>query len=57
VRGNLPSGVRAAGIAADAATGGYWILASDGGVTAYHAPGRGSVKIPAVHRTTGIIGI
>jgi hypothetical protein len=33
------------------------VLASDGGVTAYHAPGRGSVKIPAGHRTAGIIGI
>jgi peptidoglycan/xylan/chitin deacetylase (PgdA/CDA1 family) len=57
VAGKLAPGVTAVGLAVAPATGGYWILASDGGVTAYHAPARGSVNIPADHRTAGIIGI
>jgi peptidoglycan/xylan/chitin deacetylase (PgdA/CDA1 family) len=57
VAGKLATGVTAVGLAVAPATGGYWILASDGGVTAYHAPARGAVKIPAGHRTAGIIGI
>jgi peptidoglycan/xylan/chitin deacetylase (PgdA/CDA1 family) len=39
----LPAGVTAVGIAADPATGGYWILKSTGGVDNFHAPWRGSV--------------
>jgi peptidoglycan/xylan/chitin deacetylase (PgdA/CDA1 family) len=57
VAGKLATGATAVALAVAPATGGYWILASDGGVTAYHAPGRGSVKIPAGHRTAGITGI
>jgi peptidoglycan/xylan/chitin deacetylase (PgdA/CDA1 family) len=57
VAGKMAPGVTAVGLAVAPATGGYWILASDGGVTAYHAPARGAVKIPAGHRTAGIIGI
>ncbi len=55
--GKLPSGATAVGLAVSPATGGYWILASSGWVGAYHAPARGAVKIPAGHRTAGIIGI
>jgi peptidoglycan/xylan/chitin deacetylase (PgdA/CDA1 family) len=55
--GKLPSGVTAVGLAVCPATGGYWILASNGWVGAYHAPARGAVKIPAGHRTAGITGI
>ncbi len=57
VAGKMAKGVTAVGLAVAPATGGYWILASDGSVTAYHAPGRGSVKFPAAHRAAGIIGI
>ncbi len=44
--GHLPYGatapVTATGIAADTATGGYWITTSTGGVSAFHAPSFGS---------------
>ena len=42
-RGALAGGVTAVGIAADAATGGYWIVDATGGVANYHAPWYGSL--------------
>ncbi len=42
--GKLPKGVRALSLAVDRATGGYWILRSDGGVDAFDAPSDGSLK-------------
>ncbi len=39
--GKLPSGVRAIGLAVDAKTRGYWILKSNDGIDAFHAPRRG----------------
>jgi hypothetical protein len=51
--GRLPNGVTATGIAADPATGGYWILKSDGGVDSFHAPWSGSMR---GHDVTGIAG-
>ncbi|HVB45763.1 MAG TPA: polysaccharide deacetylase family protein [Streptosporangiaceae bacterium] len=52
----LRPGVRAVGLAADPATGGYWILRSSGGVDGFHAPWRGSLlgKIPAGSAVTAI---
>jgi hypothetical protein len=41
--GRLRAGVTAVGLAADPATGGYWILKSTGGVDNFHAPWRGSL--------------
>jgi peptidoglycan/xylan/chitin deacetylase (PgdA/CDA1 family) len=54
----LPSGVTAAGVAADPATGGYWILKSDGGVDSFHAPWSGSMRgqVPAGKAVAGIAG-
>ena len=48
--------LRAVGIAADRATGGYWILKSNGGVANYNAPWYGSLngKVPAGQAVTGI---
>ena len=48
-RNALPPGATAIGIAADAATGGYWILLSNGGIIAASAPWHGSLagKVPA----------
>jgi hypothetical protein len=42
--------------ASDPVTGGYWILKSNGGVAAFHAPWRGSVayKLPAGVSATAI---
>src|SRR6266536_1693329 len=56
--GRLAAGVTAAGIAADAKTGGYWILKSDGGVDASNAPWRGSMRgqLPAGKAVAGIAG-
>src|SRR5208337_2925213 len=34
---NIPAGVTAVGLAADPATGGYWILNSNGAVAGFHA--------------------
>ena len=50
--------VTAAGIAADRATGGYWILKSNGGVDAFNAPWYGSLAwhVPAGQSVTGITG-
>ena len=45
--GTLPVGVTATGIALDAATGGYWIVCSNGVVRAFHAPYRGEPRIPS----------
>ena len=42
-RGKLPAGVKAVALAVDPATGGYWILRSDGGVDSFHAPAGGSL--------------
>lgn len=41
--GRLALGVTAVGLAADRATGGYWILKSTGGVDAFGAPWHGSL--------------
>jgi hypothetical protein len=50
--------VTAAGIAADPATGGYWILKSNGGVDAFNAPWYRSLAwhVPAGQSVTGITG-
>jgi hypothetical protein len=50
--------VAAAGITADPATGGYWILKSDGGVDGFAAPWYGSLAghIPAGQSVTGLAG-
>jgi len=54
----LPSGVTAAGIAADQKTGGYWVLKSDGGILGYGAPWSGSMRgqVPAGKAVAGIAG-
>jgi hypothetical protein len=46
------------GIAADGATGGYWILTSNGGVSSFKAPWWGSMagKLTAGQSVTGITG-
>ena len=52
----LPVGVRAVGLAADPATGGYWILKSTGAISAFRAPWRGSLasKVPAGSALTAL---
>ncbi len=45
--GTLPAGATATGIALDPATGGYWIVCSNGFVRAFHAPWRGEPRIPS----------
>jgi hypothetical protein len=54
--GKLPAGVTATALAADSATGGYWILKSNGGVDSYNAPWYGSLagKVPAGVTVTAI---
>lgn len=49
-------GITATGLASDPVTGGYWILKSNGGVAAFHAPWRGSVayRLPAGVSATAI---
>ena len=47
----LRAPVRAIGIAADPATGGYWILRSTGGVDSFHAPWHGSLAGRIPHGT------
>jgi hypothetical protein len=44
------------GITADPATGGYWILKSNGGVNEFNAPWYGSLanQLPAGQSVTGI---
>jgi peptidoglycan/xylan/chitin deacetylase (PgdA/CDA1 family) len=56
ITGKLPAGVTAVAIAIAPATGGYWILESNGTVTAFHAPARGSVKNPTGHQAVAITG-
>ena len=48
----------ATGIAADPATGGYWVLKSDGGVDGFAAPWYGLLAghIPAGQSVTGLAG-
>ena len=48
----------AAGIAADRAIGGYWIVKSNGGVDAFNAPWYGSLAwhVPAGQSVTRIAG-
>ncbi len=41
--GSLSRGTTAIGVAGDSATGGYWILKSNGGVANFHAPWFGSL--------------
>jgi hypothetical protein len=43
------------GIAVDEATGGYWLVASDGGIFAFDAPFRGSTG--AIHLNKPVVGI
>jgi hypothetical protein len=52
----LPAGVRGIGLAADRATGGYWILKSNGGVGNYNAPWYRSLNgaIPAGQSVTAL---
>jgi hypothetical protein len=56
--GKLPTGVTAVGIAASPATGGYWILRSNGGVNNFKAPWYGSLngQLPATTNVTGLAG-
>ncbi len=42
--GKLKTGVTAVSLAIDPATGGYWILTSDGGIGGFNAPVAGSLK-------------
>jgi hypothetical protein len=46
------------GLTTDAATGGYWILKSDGGVNDFSAPWYGSLagKLAQAQKVTAIIG-
>jgi peptidoglycan/xylan/chitin deacetylase (PgdA/CDA1 family) len=53
--GKLPPGVTAVGLTADSATGGYWILRSDGVVDNFNAPAKGSP--PRVARGSAVLGI
>ena len=48
----------AVGLATAPATGGYWILKSNGGVAGYNAPWYGSLtgKVPAGQNVTAIAG-
>jgi hypothetical protein len=43
------------GMAADATTGGYWLVASDGGVFSLHAPFQGSMG--GTHLNAPIVGL
>lgn len=54
--GSLSPGTTAIGLACDSATGGYWILKSNGGVVSFHAPWHGSLlgKVPAGAVATAI---
>jgi peptidoglycan/xylan/chitin deacetylase (PgdA/CDA1 family) len=54
--GQLPRGVTAVAIAGDPATGGYWIAQSNGAITAFHAPRRGSLTglVPPGYCVTAI---
>jgi hypothetical protein len=50
--------VTAAGIAADPATGGFWVLKSNGGVSNFGAPGYGSLagQLPPEQAVKAIAG-
>lgn len=52
----LSRGTTAIGLATDSATGGYWILKSNGGVRNFHAPWHGSLyrRVPAGTVVTAI---
>jgi peptidoglycan/xylan/chitin deacetylase (PgdA/CDA1 family) len=52
----LSRGTTAIGVAVDRATGGYWILKSNGGVASFHAPWHGSLsgRVPAGSVVTSI---
>ena len=56
--GKLPAGVTPVGLTSAEASGGYWILASNGGVSNFHAPWHGSLagKLRAGQTVTGIAG-
>jgi DNA-binding beta-propeller fold protein YncE len=56
--GKLPAGVTPTGIAADPATGGYWVLKSDGGVSNFNAPWYGSLarQLPPEQAVKAIAG-
>lgn len=47
--GGLAPGTTAIGIALDRATGGYWVLKTNGGVASFHAPWDGSVAGKVAH--------
>ena len=54
--GKLPAGIKVVAIAADHATGGYWVLKSNGGVQNFNALWSGSLagQLPAGIRVTAI---
>lgn len=54
--GRLPAGEMATSLAVDPATGGYWVLRSDGSIDAFHAPSLGSLAgtLPAGVTATAI---
>jgi peptidoglycan/xylan/chitin deacetylase (PgdA/CDA1 family) len=53
----LPAGVTAIAITTAPATGGYWVLESNGTVAAFAAPPRGSLKMAAGHRLAAVAGL
>ncbi len=56
VSGRVPAGAVPDGLAIDPATGGAWLLASDGGVSNFDAPWTGSPKA-AGEAQPGVVGI
>ena len=57
VAGKLPTSVTAVALAIAPATGGYWILESNGKVVAFNAPARASLTLPAGQHATAIAGV
>ena len=57
-RGHAPAGVTPVGLTAAPATGGYWILKSNGGIDGFGAPWHGSLTgtLPPGATVTGIAG-
>jgi peptidoglycan/xylan/chitin deacetylase (PgdA/CDA1 family) len=57
VAGKLRTGVTAVALAIAPATGGYWILESNGTVAAFNAPARASLSLSAGQRATALSGV
>jgi peptidoglycan/xylan/chitin deacetylase (PgdA/CDA1 family) len=57
VAGKMATGVTAVALAIAPATGGYWILESNGKVVAFNAPARASTSLPAGQHATAIAGV